>query len=60
MDFLLACYDPGRKIQDQNTPSPNGRGIGLMIVEAGRYGIMSFPHFTDYRVFRILPASPLP
>jgi hypothetical protein len=24
-DYLLVCFDPGRKIQDQNTPSPDGR-----------------------------------
>lgn len=32
--FLLVCYDPGRKIQDQNTPSPDGRGKG----QAGFWG----------------------
>ena len=23
--FLLVCFDPGRKTQDQDTPSPDGR-----------------------------------
>ena len=29
--FLLVCYDPGRGIQDQNIPSPDGQ-LSLQVV----------------------------